>query len=207
MTQGRFQWLLIGLLILVGLLAVAKKELFPQEPEVVSFAEQQPAQAPTEPPVQQTEIPPTKQEQITPPIAPPEPSRLELSKVDPQLMGKFFEKGGDRSLLPKDMSESFKEFEKRRAATFASKEAAQAQMKDLETCVSQALPDYRSAVASAPEEMKAQVGKIGDMVHAECVKWGRQLVDRYPSLRGEFENLILKKASTNVLKISGESAP
>lgn len=105
----------------------------------------------------------------------------------------------------KELAKLLEEHKKARDASFASEAAAKEQIKKLGLCLTSPTTDFVGDLpANMPPELKAQMAQMGDYVHAECLRWGKSLSDKYPSLRDSYKKLLLDKASQQARKIAGE---
>lgn len=201
---------LVGLLVLaLAAYAFTKRG---KKTEVQTSASQnaQAAQPVQEPPaaVQQVAVPTPVPMPVAQPPANKLPPPPPMPAIPPDVKKRLAEINAN---LPKGIPKEYMEMvnrQKRRVEASAASEAqAKVELKEMEKCIQQAnsmkapdMPAGASAPAGGMAGMQAQM-------QASCAQFAQQLVQKYPSLKNEFNANIVQKMSPEARRRANQQAP
>jgi hypothetical protein len=80
------------------------------------------------------------------------------------------------------------------ANALTSEAHAKAALQELENCVNEPMPDLTSGGGHVPPAMAAQIAKSIQAKNAKCIATARQISEKYPALRDEVKQRILRKS-------------
>jgi hypothetical protein len=113
---------------------------------------------------------------------------------------------GTSKIVPKDLQKPVQEAYRKREAAFKNEELARSEIQNMATCVFQ----FRRIIAPMmPREVERQmslkdkerVAQIPTLGQAQCIATARALAEKFPTLKQEFENNVLKKASSSAIEM------
>jgi hypothetical protein len=130
---------------------------------------------------------------------------IHADKKDFELFRKQILMGTNKS-IPKEVQTAAQEAARKKEAAFKNEELARTEIQNMAYCVSK----FRRAVApiipsnverQMSDKDKERVAQLPTLVQANCIALARALAEKFPTLQSEFENNVLKKATSSAIEM------